>query len=362
MGFRSNRQVLAYSKFKFMAKQIHGGVLTLLLTLTSPSLAVGQGLESLGSRAAAMAAFVAVADDASAVVWNPSGLVSGPLFNITLGLGRTTDAPDGAPGPEDAAGQLGSTLIAIGTTPVGLAYYRISNRSVQGATPAVSGSADRETRGAIARTLVTSHLGVTVQQSVGEYVTLGATLKIVRGSVGGAVVTGSSWDEAFDAAEAIEGRGSTRGDLDIGAMLAAGRVRAGLVVRNVTAPTFGEDVVDDGGALSGVTLERHARVGVAWADRWPGVSATVVSIDADVTRVPCAQGERRDVAMGTEWWLGRQRVGLRAGIRASTAGDARPVLSVGGSYAVRSGTFVDGYVARGTRDDRGWGVAVRLSY
>ena len=93
MGFRSNRQFLAYSKFRFMPKKIRGGVLTLLLALTSPSLAGGQGLETLGSRAAAMAAFVAVADDASAVVWNPAGLVSGPLFNITLGLGRTTDAP-----------------------------------------------------------------------------------------------------------------------------------------------------------------------------------------------------------------------------------------------------------------------------
>jgi hypothetical protein len=330
-----------------------------LMVLLSPSQVTGQGLETLGNRAAAMAAFVAVADDASAVAWNPSGLVSGPIFNMMLGLGRTTDAAAGRPAPGSRAGQVGTTLIALGSTPVGLAYYRISSRSFLETTPAVVGSVDRETRQAIARILVTSHLGATVQQSVGDYLTLGATLKLVRGSVGRGVVAGNSWDDVLDQAEEIDGRGSNRGDLDVGAMLAVGRVRAGLVVRNLTAPTFGAG--DDDGPL-GVTLERHVRIGAAWADRWPAISQTVVSIDADLTRVPHPAGDRRDVAVGVERWVRGHEVGLRGGVRASTVGDGRPVVSVGGSFAVRAGTYVDGYVARGTRNDRGWGLAVRMSY
>jgi hypothetical protein len=329
-----------------------------LLLLSWPAVAIGQGLETLGNRAAALAAFVAVADDASAVAWNPSGLVSGPIFNITLGLGRSTEVPNAPPAPGARGGHLATTLLALGTTPVGLAYYRISTRSLEG-TPAVVGSPDRETRQAIARTLVTSHLGATVQQSVGDFLTLGATLKLVRGSVGRAVVAADSWDAAIDEAGLIDGRGATRGDLDVGAMFSLGRVRAGLVVRNLTAPTFGEG--DDGEAM-GLTLERHARIGAAWADRWPGISQTIVSIDADLTRIPHPAGDRRDVAVGIERWVRGQQVGVRGGMRASSVGDARPVVSLGGSFAVRAGTFVDGYVARGTRDDRGWGLALRLSY
>jgi hypothetical protein len=342
-----------------MSKQTNRRALAVLLMLSWPSVAAGQGLETLGTRAAALAAFVAVADDASAVAWNPSGLVSGPIFNLTIGLGRLTERPDGDPEPGDRAGQRGSTLIALGTTPVGLAYYRLSTTALVDSTPAVVSSLDRQTRQAIARTLVTSHLGATVQQSVGEYLTLGATLKLVRGSVGRAVVAADSWEAALDAAGTIEGRGATRGDLDVGAMVAMGRVRAGLLIRNLTAPTFGDG--DDGEAV-GVTLERHVRLGAAWADRWPGISRTIVSIDADVSRVPHPAGDRRDVAVGIERWVRGHQVGLRGGVRASTVGDGRPVVSAGGSYAVRAGTFVDGYVARGTRDDRGWGLALRLSY
>ncbi|HUE88973.1 MAG TPA: conjugal transfer protein TraF [Vicinamibacterales bacterium] len=258
------------------------------------------------------------------------------------------------------SGRLGTTLLAMGATPVGLAFYRISTTSGQLVDPAVSGTPDRETRQAFVRTLVTSHLGVTVQQSVGDYVTLGATLKLVRGRVGRATLAGGSWEDLFDGAEALDRRGSTRGDVDLGAMLATGRVRAGVVVRNATAPTFGEG--DESGGGGAVSLKRHARVGAAWADSWPGISRLIVSLDADLTRVPHPAGERRDVAAGIERWLRGQQVGVRAGVRASTVGDARPVVSAGGSFAVRAGAFVDAYVARGTRHDRGWGLAVRLSY
>ena len=47
-----------------------------------------------------------------------------------------------------------------------------------------------------------------------------------------------------------------------------------------------------------------------WADRWPAISDTVVSFDADLTRVAHASGERRDVAAGVERWLRSQRIGV----------------------------------------------------
>jgi hypothetical protein len=345
-----------------MLKKMLGAAVTLMVVSVWPAGALAQGLESLGNRAAALAAFVAVADDASAVAWNPSGLVSGPIFNITFGLGRITDEPEDPPPAGGRAGRLGTTLVALGVTPVGLAFYRIASVSAQISNPAVLGSPDRENRQALVRTLVTSHFGATVQQSIGDYLTLGATLKLVRGSVSRATVAGDSWDEAFDLAGRFERRGATRGDLDIGAMLAAGRMRAGVVVRNVTTPTFDEGHNGGDGENDAMTLQRHARVGVAWADQWPGISRLIVSVDADVTRVPHPAGERRDVAAGVERWLRAQQVGLRAGVRASTVGDGRLVVSAGGSFAVRPGAFVDAYVAWGRRDDRGWGLAARLSY
>lgn len=261
------------------------------------------------------------------------------------------------PAPGDRAGRVGARLVALGAWPLGLSYYRLTTTSVLVTNPAVSGSPDRETKQAVV-SLVTTHIGATVQQSVGECLTLGATLKLVRGSVGRTTVAGTSLESAWQQANSIDRRGSTRGDVDIGAMLAAGRVRAGLVVRNVSAPTFGAAF----GEEPRITLARHARIGAAWGDRWPGMSQMLVSVDADLTRVPHPAGDRRDVAAGLERWLRGQQVGLRAGLRASTVGDARPVVSAGGSLAVRVGTSVDAYLARGTRNDRGWGVAVRLSY
>jgi hypothetical protein len=319
--------------------------------------AAAQGLEAFGSRATALAAFVAVADDASAVAWNPSGLVSGPIFNLQIDLGRSTHRQEEALLPGTAADRFQALLVAIGTTPAGLSYYRLVSSSFLVDDPAASGSPDREKEQVQIRTLVTSHLGVTVQQSLGEYVTLGATLKLVRGSVGTGTVEASSWNEAFDSVDALAREGSTRGDLDVGAMFAAGRMRAGLVVRNVTAPSFG---AEDSTLRLG--LERHARIGVAWGDGWPGLSPTIVAVDADLTRVPYAAGERRDIAAGVERWIANRRVGLRGGARASTVGDTRVVWSGGASYALRTGMYVDAFVAGGRVDERSWGLAARLSF
>ena len=104
------------------------------------------------------------------------------------------------------------------------------------------------------------------------------------------------------------------------------------------------------------------RLGVAWGDRWPGLARTIVAFDADATRSAHASGDRRDVAAGVERWLKGGRAGVRGGVRASTVGDARPVVSVGGSYALRVGAYVDAYVAKGQHEDRAWGIGARVTY
>lgn len=326
-----------------------------LATMSPP--AYGQGLETVGNRASALAAFVAVADDASAVAWNPAGLVLGPFFNISVDLGRSQIAPD-SPFEAPGAARVTTTLLAIGVPPLGLSYYRIGFTTLAPAGSAVEGDPRRETVQVGVRTLVTTHLGATVLQSLGDYLTVGTTVKLVRGRIGGGTAPLGSWDEGFDQAETLDTEGSTTGDLDVGAMFTAGRVRAGVVIRNVTEPTFGDERESE----EAFTVGRHARVGLAWGDRWPGAAGTVIAVDADVTRVGSAAGDRRDVAAGVERWFGMRRLAVRGGVRASTVGDARPVTSAGVSLAVRSGTYVDAYVARGTRGASAWGIAGRLSY
>ena len=333
----------------------NGVVCLAVCGLALPSTTSAQGLESLGSRAAALAAFVAVADDASAVAWNPAGMVLGPLFNLSVGIGRESSIPDDPPVPIDQAERLSGILLAVGAPPLGVSYYRLATHGVDGSAAAVDEG--RQDGQVIVRTVVTSHLGATVLQSIGNFLTVGTTVKLVRGSVGSEVARASTWEAGFDHADTLMTTSSTTGDLDVGLMAAAGRFRAGLVVRNLTEPDF------DDGRGGEVELARHARVGAAWGDRWPGRSRTIVAVDADLTRVPHHYGDRRDIAAGIErWLLQQQKLGLRAGIRTSTVGDTRAIVSGGASYAIRSGIFIDAHVASGEHHTIAWGVAARLSY
>ncbi len=339
-----------------MTQQISLAVAILVSALGAPLLAGAQGLEALGNRASALGAFVAVADDASAVAWNPSGLIGGPIFNVSIDLGKSTTIRSAAEAL-DRAGRTHTTLVAIGTTPLGLAYYRLSTTTAA-ESPAVTESGDRQDRQVVVRMLKTTHVGATVQQSVGDFLTLGATLKLVRGRVSAGVGRVSSWREALDRTDDLDTDASTTGDVDVGAMLAAGHFRAGLVVRNLSAPTFGDE--DDGGVAA--TLDRHARTGVAWGNEWPAISSVIVAVDADLTRVPHHGGDRRDIAAGVERWVRGQRIGMRGGLRGSTIGATRPVISGGASYAVRAGTYVDAYAMGGRGGARGWGIAARMSF
>jgi len=339
-----------------MLRQFKWTVLPVVAAILASDETQAQGLETLGNRASALAAFVAVADDASAVAWNPAGLLTGPIFNIALNLGRSTDATSDVPSPGARAGEVGTTLLALGVPPLGLSYYRVRTTSIEAQGSEVLGSTDRENIQVVVRSLVTSHLGATVLQSLGDYATVGATVKLVRGSVATGRVRVGTWNAGFDRAEIFPAEADTVADVDAGAMFAVRRLRAGIVVRNATEPSFGGEGPQE------MTLRRHVRGGVAWGDGWPGLARTIVAVDVDLTRVPDAAGERRDLAAGVERWTRRRHVGIRGGLRASTVGEARPVLSGGLSYGVRAGTYLDVYVAHGRRDDRAWGVGARLTY
>jgi F plasmid transfer operon protein TraF len=288
--------------------------------------ATAQSLDELGNRATAMSAFVAVADDASAVAWNPAGLVNGPIFNILLDFGRSpTPKNPAAPADDEFSNH---TLLAAGVPPFGLFYAR-------GHYPAVEPADGRKEAQVAVRAMVTSSLGFTVLQSLADGLTVGATVKLVHGS--------------------LNDEGETTGDIDAGALFSRGRMRAGLVARNLTSPTFES-------SAGAITIERQVRAGVAWGNKWPGTADTIVSFDADLTRVPHVSGERRDLAAGAEKWFRHQTLAVRGGVRASTVDGARPVASAGGSIAVRSGFYVDVAAAGGRADDARWSVAARLMY
>jgi hypothetical protein len=313
-----------------------------------------------GSRAAGMAgAFVAVADDASAVYWNPAGLAFGPLFNLTVDFGRRTVPADGSTtlGP----GSRGSAILAaLGMPPVGISYYRLGVTEFGALLPAETGQLDRQEGWRSLRTLATTHVGFTVLQSIGSWLTIGATAKLVRGAAASAIVQDGTLpaDELWERASRLETDGHTRGDVDAGAMVAFGTVRLGLVARNLTEPEF----ADDGGDLVPLGLERAVRVGGAWGPGWPGRTRLALAADADLTRRHEASGDRRDIAAGVESWWRDERLGFRGGLRASTVGEARPVAAAGISVGVRVGLFVDAHAAWGRGDDRGWGLGGRVVF
>jgi hypothetical protein len=306
-----------------------------------PAVARAQTTDVLGTRAAGMAgAFVAVADDASAVYWNPGALASGAYFSLLL------DASSGSPDPR-AASQLGdgsrsAGIIALTTPALGISYYRLRSSTSR---PLADGRSRLDN-------LVTHHTGVTLVQSITAHVSVGATLKLVRGSAG----SGIAPDIGTDDPEDLVGRAASHFDADAGVLASLGAFRAGLSVRNLTEPAF--DTLDEDDA---VRLERQARAGVAYV--LP--SGLLLALDVDLTRARGSLGDERNLSAGAEARLTR-RVVARAGLRVNTLDEAAgrtPVAAFGGSYAVFGSFFLDGQVTTGARGgDRGWGLAARFVY
>src|SRR5262245_6894299 len=130
-------------------------VLLVVLVLASAE-ALAQPFESVGARAQGMGgAFVAVADDASAVYWNPAGLASGAYLSLVLD--RTTAETNVS--ADGRAGGRSGWLLALSAPAIGLSYYRLRATTV---APVV-GLAPRPL--SRLESLVTHHVGATLVHS-----------------------------------------------------------------------------------------------------------------------------------------------------------------------------------------------------
>lgn len=319
-----------------------------IVSLRTPLAA--QSFETIGTRALGMGgAFVAVADDATAVYWNPAGLATGSLLSIVADGSTGTSRPEPA---GRAATRRSGALVGLAFPALGLSYYRLRWTDAVSQPSAVSGATDRNMGGTppiALGDLTTQHTAVTVLQSLGVGLTVGTSLKLVRGTATEFVSSGSV-DSLLKVVRQRHGRADNTFDLDVGAMLDLREVRLGVSARNLRAPVF------ETPSGSRVTLARQLRAGIALVPD----SSTTIALDLDLTETESRVGGRRMVAMGAERWVARRRVGLRGGIRLDTIGTSDPVASVGVSIGLTRSLWVDGFISRGSASDRGWGMSVRV--
>jgi F plasmid transfer operon protein TraF len=339
-----------------MRKCLYFSALAAALVVVWPLEARAQLYEDVGTRAQGMSgAFVGVADDATAVWWNPAGLATGAIFNALVERGRNT-APD-SPVISAPARRSGVTGFSLALPSLGLSYYRLRISEMPGPNSTGSLSPNRQDDGGVGqvRSRAFSQVGVTIGQSMWDHVVVGSTLKVVRGGEGTATLDPSS--DLLDQGDDIDLSQETHGDLDLGAMFAVTHFRAGLTVRNLTTPEFGE-----GNAR--FELKRQVRTGIAVLGRWPGfVQALTLAADADLTRSTTPFGDVRHVAFGGEAWLAKSRVGLRGGVAANTIGERRTTTSTGVSVKTISLLYIDAATTFGTDESvRGWSTTARITF
>ena len=333
------------------------------LALT-PAVAHAQTIEWLGTRALGMAgAFVGVADDATAVYWNPAGMATGATVSGVFELGRADVLTDKAAlaDPSSVATRLGTRMVATSATSFGVSTYRLTMTEL---VPEGGASTLTDTRRSVATLdrLTTSHYGFALLQTVAEGVVVGGTLKLVRGTAASAAAPASGTvDEALESAEDLPNRKSTAFDLDFGAMLVFGMARAGLLVRNLREPEF-----ELPSSTESFRLKRHARVGIAVTPGRGGYAAggvTVIGLDFDITKIDSPRGRQRDLSAGLEQWLIGRRIGLRGGIRVNTLDKAQRAGSAGLSFALQTNSYVEAHVTRGrVADDQTWSISARVTF
>jgi hypothetical protein len=327
-----------------------------------------QVFESVGTRALGMGgAFVAVADDVTAVYWNPAGLAFGGLVDAALQR-TSTGSPVGQGGVPAAAGgsRASTTMVAFAIPSLGVSYLR--TRFDQAAAPTAQPNDSRHNEGpgvAALSSLAIDQVGVTLLQSLVANLVVGTTLKLARGSSGIATAApGAALSAALDQAGQQSAGAVTRLDLDVGVLAFAGPVRVGLVGRNLRRPDF-----NPGDPTGAGRLQRQVRVGVAFT---PGfvVNRTAASqpsltiaLDADLTRATLPTGDERHVAAGVEQWFMGRRVGVRGGVRGNTVGAHRPVATAGSTVAVRAGLAIEAQIARGrAAAGQQWSVGARVTF
>jgi F plasmid transfer operon, TraF, protein len=299
------------------------------LFLAVPALASSQGFGGIGTRAEGMGgAFVAVADDASAAYWNPAGVATGATLDFQVS-GGLTPVPVGGSDLDGTNFFMGLALPVLG-----MSFYR---------THTVQGPPDRENGGSgrvPIRLLTTSNVGVTVVQTVVPNVVIGTTARIVWGGI-----------EGFPS--------RTTGDFDAGAMVSAGNLRVGSTGRNLREPEF---EIDEGT----VEMKRHVRFGAALAPRSvpEGVHGPFsLAFDMDLTETPSSVGDTRRAAVGGEYWFAAGRVGVRAGVRWSTADTSLRSTSGGLTVRLPKSVHVEGQITKPNGNgDSEWLVGARITF
>jgi len=303
------------------------------VVVSAPLTARAQHYEDIGVRAQGMAgAFVAVADDATATWWNPAGLATGAFFSSVVEYDSLQE-PRKSGDPAWAWSHAGGVAVAFPA--LGLSYYRLDISEIRAPSSTAVGPPSRQDQGVGpgVSALEINQFGASFGQSLGDHLVIASTLKLLRA------------------------RSETHGDLDVGAMAVFGAARFGLAIRNLTAPEVGS-------GAAAVVLARQARAGVSLTSASIGRTDNVtVALDADLTRTTTAVGDERHVSGGIEAWRLERRIGLRGGLSANTAGDARPVVAGGVSVALRSGMYIDGQATAGKdQARRGWGLGLRVTF
>jgi hypothetical protein len=278
-----------------------------VFVLLCPGLAYAQlPLESVGSRAQGMAgAFVAVADDASAPVWNPAGLATGAPIGGVFEITRFQ------------VGNRNTVFGSIGSWPLGLSYVR-------------------QSAGFNGSTFTTSTFGVNVLQTVVEGLVVGANLKYVRGTIA-------------DAASHSSGEF----DLDLGAMADFQKARIGLTLKNLRQPGF------TNAAGIATRLPREVRAGAAWLPK----DGLTLALDLDLDTVGLWDGPRRGLAVGGETRVSPKWT-ARGGVRWNLEDDLnRPAYSAGASLKLSASMTLDAhYTYSENRRERAFGAALRAGY
>ena len=336
--------------------------LALLVFACTQSPAFSQSFDLVGTRALGMGgAFVAVADDASAAWWNPAGLPNSLIVDgiAEAGTGRLIKSDD-RPISELTGSEVTSGGVAFAFPVLGVSYFRTRESRLEPATAGSPPGRENEGTARVGRSLLLHQFGLSLAHSLGDAVVLGATVRVMRGELSTLNPAGGRPDDVFDALGEIDGPSRTQADVDVGVLVRVSRLRLGLATRNLTTPSF---PASEGNA--GWELERQARLGMAIVSDAGGAGRQdwVVAIDTDLRREDTPLGERRDVALGGERWFKAHRIGVRAGVSASTAGEARPALSGGASLAVVNGFWHEARATRGGDDAaRGWGLAAHVMF
>ncbi len=318
-----------------------------LYTLVSVACASGasaqtSSFETVGVRALGMGgAFVAVADDPTAVHWNPAGLPHGGPVGMTFEWDRFQTGNHKAP-PYPGPRVDNNSLTSLGTWPIALSYGRFKTTDLAiGPTGALA-----------TRSLRVSQVGITLVQTIVQGLVVGGTIKTMRGRPNIGLADGDTAGDALDHGADIEGEAHTTVDFDLGVMVDFEKVRVGVSSKNLREAGFGTIAEID------IGLERRVRLGVS---AFP-IDGLTFALDVDLDTADLPGGLRRKIAAGGESRLG-SRAAMRGGVRWNRDGTADAIASVGGSVAIRPSFWLDGYYTQGRRDeDRGFGFAMRAGF